>query len=94
VFRQLALSEVILVALLCLFAIGTARGADSATTDRKHESKIALAPGDADYKSVKKPCASEPADGAALPAWVSNDNAPTGRYPCRRYAYGVSRLLA
>jgi hypothetical protein len=85
-FRQLTISEVILAAVLCLFAIGTARGADSATTDRKHEYKIAIVHTDADYKTVKNACESEPSDGTAPPAWVSINNPPAGSYPCRRYA--------
>jgi hypothetical protein len=93
-FRQLTILEVILAGVLCLFAIGTARGADSATTDRKHEYKIAIAHADAEYKTVKNACESEPSDGAAPPAWVSNDNAPTGSYPCRRYASSVSRIMS
>jgi hypothetical protein len=85
-FRHLTISEVILAGVLCLFAMGTARGVDSATTDRKLEYKIAIAHAVADYKTVKNACESEPSDGAALPAWVSNNNAPAGSYPCRRYA--------
>jgi hypothetical protein len=85
-FRQLTISELILAAVLCLFAIATARGADFATTDGKHEYKIAIVHADADDKTVKNACESEPSDGAAPPAWVSNNNAPVGSYPCRRYA--------
>jgi hypothetical protein len=92
VFRHLTISEVILAGVLCLFAIGTARGADSATTDRKHEYKIAHA--NADYKTVENACESEPSDGAAPPAWVSNNDAASGSYPCRRYAYDVSRPMS
>jgi hypothetical protein len=94
VFRQLTLAEVILAAVLCLFAIGTARGGDCATTVRQHEYKSAMAHADADTKPAKSACESAPSDAAAPPAWVSHHHAPTGSHPCRRYAYGVSRLMA
>ena len=55
---QLTISEAILVGVLCLFAMGTARAADSAATDRKNEYKIAIAHADADYKAAKNACES------------------------------------
>ena len=51
---QLTISEAILVGVLCLFAMGTARAADSAATDRKNEYKIAIAHADADYKAANE----------------------------------------
>jgi hypothetical protein len=53
---RLTLSELLCVAVLCLFAIGTSRAADSAATDRKNEYKVAIAHADADYKAAKEGC--------------------------------------
>jgi hypothetical protein len=52
----LTIPEAICVGLLCLFAIGTARAADQAATDRKNEYKVAIAHADADYKIAKDAC--------------------------------------
>lgn len=57
--KQLTISEVILAGVLCLFAIGTARAADSTATNRKSEYKIVIAHADADYKAAKNACESE-----------------------------------
>ena len=54
--RQLTISEAILAGALCIFAIGTARAADPAATDRKNENKVAIAHADADYKAAKDAC--------------------------------------
>ena len=54
--RGLTIPEAICVGVLCLFAIGTARAADQAATDRKNEYKEAIAHADADYKIAKDAC--------------------------------------
>lgn len=53
--RQLAITELILAAVLCIFAVGTVRAADS---ERKHEYKEAIERADADYKAAKEACES------------------------------------
>lgn len=55
---QLTISDATFAAVLCLFAMGTARSADCAATDRKNEYKIASAHADADYKAAKNACES------------------------------------
>ena len=52
---RLTLSEIALVTVLCLFAIGSAR-ADTAKTDRENQYKAAVAQADADYTSAKDAC--------------------------------------
>jgi hypothetical protein len=59
--RQLTISEAILVGVLCLFAMGNAKGTDSAATDCKNEYKVAIPHANADYKAVKN--ASDPRHG-------------------------------
>src|SRR5580700_6742926 len=54
--RRLTMPELICAGVLCLFAIGTSRAADSAATDRKNEYKAAVARADADYKAAKDAC--------------------------------------
>jgi hypothetical protein len=56
--RRLTIPEAICAGVLCLFALGTARAADQATTDRKNEYKVAIAHADADYKAAKDACKS------------------------------------
>jgi hypothetical protein len=56
--KRLTVPGLICAAVLCLFAIGTARAADSAATDRKNEYKVAIAQADADYKAAKDACQS------------------------------------
>src|SRR5271155_306504 len=63
---QLAIPEVIFAAVLCLFAIGTAKAADAAATDRKNEYKVAIAHADADYKAAKDACESRQGNDRAV----------------------------
>ena len=59
---RLTISEAILVGILGLFAMDTARAPDSAATDRKNEYKAAIAQVarhhimDAQYKITKEKC--------------------------------------
>ena len=55
---RLTLPEAIWVGALCVFALGTARVADPAATDRNNEYKVAIAHAYADYKAAKEACES------------------------------------
>ena len=59
--RQVTISGAILAGVLCLFAMGTARAADSAATDHSNEYKVAIPHASADYKAAKN--ASDPRQG-------------------------------
>jgi len=54
--REFSIAELICACALCLFAIGSARAADSAATERKNEYNAAIAHADADYKVAKDAC--------------------------------------
>ncbi len=56
--RRPTLSEAILAGVLFLFAMGTARVAGFAATDRGNEYKVAMAQADAYYRSAKNACES------------------------------------
>ena len=64
--RQLTILEAIFAGVLCSFAIGTAKAADPAATDRKNEYKVAIAHADADYKAAKDACESRQGNDRAV----------------------------
>src|SRR6266446_3868262 len=56
--RRVTIPEAICAGVLCVFALGTANGADNAAAERarKNEYKTAVARADADYKAAKDAC--------------------------------------
>ena len=56
--NKLTLAEMIFATALCLLAMGAARAADPAATERKNEYKVAIAHADADYNAAKEACKS------------------------------------
>ncbi len=46
--KELTMPEVVVATALCLFAMGTARAADSTATERNNDHRIAIAHADAD----------------------------------------------
>jgi hypothetical protein len=54
--KEFSIPELLCASVLCLFAISTARAADSAATERKNEYNVAIAHADADYKAAKDAC--------------------------------------
>lgn len=54
--REFSIPELLCAGVLCLFAVGTARAADPAATERKNEYNVAISHADADYKAAKEAC--------------------------------------
>src|SRR5271155_6151462 len=64
--KVFSMPELICASALCLFAIGTAHAADSATTERKNEYNATIAHADADYKAAKDACESRQGNDRAV----------------------------
>jgi hypothetical protein len=59
--RELTMPKVVVATVRCLFAMGTARAADSTATECKNEHRIAIVHADADYRAANDAC--EPRQG-------------------------------